>query len=750
MLKRRNLSLFAVLAAALAVTFVSCQSNTFTVADETGVRHVGYPEARRGEVVDDWHGVQVPDPYRWLEDPDSPESRAWIEAQNEITGAYLGSIDGRERIRERVEELWNYERYGLPRRYGSRVFFTRNDGLQNQSVVYVIDKPGDEPRMLLDPNTLSEDGTVALAGTSYSADGRYLAYSLSEGGSDWNTIRVRDVPTGRDIQDELQWVKFSNTAWLRDDSGFFYSRYDAPEEGKELQGVNYYQKLYFHKLGTEQSQDQVVYERPDQKEWGFIGQVTDDGKYLIIRVRQGTDPKNAIFYKDLSDPQSEVVELISEWDAQYSFIGNDGPLFWFRTNLDAPRGRVIQVDTRRAARVNWKELIAEDQRTLRSVSAVGERFFCSYLKDAHTDVSVHDTQGKLLTPLELPGIGSAGGFGGRREDRATFYSFTGYTTPSVIYRYDIESGESEVFRQPELRFEPSDYTTEQVFYESKDGTRVPMFLTYKRGIEHDGQRPTLLYGYGGFNVSLTPSFSPAKLAWMEMGGIYAVANLRGGGEYGEAWHQAGTKLQKQNVFDDFIAAAEWLIANGYTSTGKLAINGGSNGGLLVGACITQKPELFGAAIPAVGVLDMLRFQKFTIGWAWTSDYGSAEDPEEFRALYAYSPYHNVQEGRCYPPTLITTADHDDRVVPAHSFKFAAAMQQAQGCSNPVLIRIDVKAGHGAGKPTAKRIEQFADEMAFLVRELAIELPPAPVPEAEAEAELDPKVQEQLRALGYIE
>jgi prolyl oligopeptidase len=442
-----------------------------------------------------------------------------------------------------------------------------------------------------------------------------------------------------------------------------------------------------------------------------------------------------------------VVELIADWDAQYSFVGNDGPLFWFRTNLDAPRGRLILVDTRRGARVNWKELIAEDERTLQSVSAVGERFICTYLEDAHTAVAVHDAQGKRERVVDLPGIGSARGFGGRREDRVTYYSFSSFTTPSVIYRYEIPSGKSEVFREPALRFDPAQYATEQVFCTSKDGTRVPMFLTYKRGIEHDGKRPTLLYGYGGFNVSLTPSFSPARLCWMEMGGIYALANIRGGGEYGEEWHQAGTKLNKQNVFDDFIAAAEWLIDNGYTSSDELAINGGSNGGLLVGACITQRPELFGAAIPAVGVLDMLRFQKFTIGWAWTSDYGSAEDAEEFEALVAYSPYHNVSPKTCYPPTLITTADHDDRVVPAHSFKFAAALQHAQGCDNPILIRIDVKAGHGAGKPTSKRIEQAADEMAFLVRELDMQVPPYVGGEDERLDEVDKL--EQLLQLGYI-
>jgi prolyl oligopeptidase len=746
MFTRKQLS---ILAAALVAPVAACQSGRgFHVPDGTVfAKSVAYPAAQRGDVVDDWHGVRVPDPYRWLEDPDAPESRVWIEAQNEVTATYLESIPERAAIRDRAAELWNYERYGMPERHGARVFYTRNDGLQNQSVLHVIDTPGAEPRVLLDPNTLSEDGTIALAGTSYSHDGRYLAYSLAEGGSDWNSIHVRDVHTARDIPDQLQWVKFSNTAWLRDDSGFFYSRYDAPPEGEELQGVNYFQKLYFHKLGTEQDQDRLVYERPDKKEWGFIAQVTDDGKYLIIRVRQGTDPKNAVFYKDLGDPEAPVVELIADWDAQYSFVGNDGPLFWFRTNLDAPRGRLILVDTRRGARVNWKELIAEDERTLQSVSAVGERFICTYLEDAHTAVAVHDAQGKRERVVDLPGIGSARGFGGRREDRVTYYSFSSFTTPSVIYRYEIPSGKSEVFREPALRFDPAQYATEQVFCTSKDGTRVPMFLTYKRGIEHDGKRPTLLYGYGGFNVSLTPSFSPARLCWMEMGGIYALANIRGGGEYGEEWHQAGTKLNKQNVFDDFIAAAEWLIDNGYTSSDELAINGGSNGGLLVGACITQRPELFGAAIPAVGVLDMLRFQKFTIGWAWTSDYGSAEDAEEFEALVAYSPYHNVSPKTCYPPTLITTADHDDRVVPAHSFKFAAALQHAQGCDNPILIRIDVKAGHGAGKPTSKRIEQAADEMAFLVRELDMQVPPYVGGEDERLDEVDKL--EQLLQLGYI-
>ncbi|NEQ17313.1 MAG: S9 family peptidase, partial [Moorea sp. SIO3E2] len=497
--------------------------------------------------------------------------------------------------------------------------------------------------------------------------------------------------------------------------------FDEPNEATKLEDLNYYQKLYYHKLGTPQSEDSLIYERPDQKEWGFSGQVTEDGNYLIITVFLGTDPKNLVFYKNLQDPDSPVVELINEFDASYSFIGNDQSVFWFRTDLDAPRSRVIAIDTNHPDQAQWQEVIPQADETLEGVSLLNNQFVADYLKDAHSSIKIFDLDGSFVREVELPGIGSVGGFNGLRYDTETFYSYTSFTTPATIYRYDMVSGESTIFRQPQVDFNPDDYETKQVFYPSKDGTQVPMFITHKKGLQLDSNNPTYLYGYGGFNISITPNFSISNLVWMEMGGVYAVANLRGGGEYGEDWHQSGTKLNKQNVFDDFIAAAEWLIGAQYTSPQKLAIAGGSNGGLLVGACMTQRPDLFGAALPAVGVLDMLRFHKFTIGWAWCSDYGSPDNPEEFKALYAYSPLHNLKPGTAYPPTLITTADHDDRVVPAHSFKFAAALQEAHEGEQPVLIRIETKAGHGAGKPTSKIIEEIADKWAFLVRRLEVEV-----------------------------
>jgi prolyl oligopeptidase len=711
--------------AALALLVPSLPACRAQVRASTQDQHAAlagliYPDALRGDTVDDYHGTQVADPYRWLEDPDSPETRAWVEAENKVTFGYLDEIPQRNAIRQRLTELWNYERFGVPTKKGGHYFLTRNDGLQNQSVLYVLDDLAASPRVLLDPNTLAKDGTVALSGTVVSEDGRLLAYGLADGGSDWNQWKVRDVATGQDLADTLRWVKFSQAAWMRDGSGFFYARYDEPKAGEELVQANYFHKLYFHKLGTAQAEDPLVYERPDHKEWLFQSSVSEDGAYLLIEVSQGTEQRNRYFYKRLADPGAPVLELLGEADAHYEFVGNDGAVFWFLTDRDAPRARLVAIDTadpQASHASSWKELVPQAKETLTGVSVVGEHFVASYLQDAHTAVRVFDLAGKLQRSVGLPGLGTATGFAGERPDPETFYSFTGFTTPTVIFRYDVATGASEVFRKPALKYDPSGYTTEQVFYRSKDGTRVPMFLTYKQGLVRDGSSPALLYGYGGFNIPLTPSFSPARIAWMERGGIFAVANLRGGGEYGEEWHLAGTKLRKNNVFDDFIAAAEWLIREHYTSPSKLAIQGGSNGGLLVGACLTQRPELFGAALPAVGVLDMLRFHKFTIGWAWVSDYGCSDNPDEFRALYAYSPYHRVRRGSCYPPTMITTADHDDRVVPAHSFKFAAALQWAQSCDSPILIRIDVRAGHGAGKPTTKLIEQAADEMSFLVREL---------------------------------
>lgn len=678
-----------------------------------------YPDAKKLDLVEDHHGKKVPDPYRWLEDPDTPEARKWIEAENKVTFKYLETIPERKAIEARLTELWDYEKWGIPFKRGGRYFFTRNDGLQNQSPLYWVKSLGDEPKLLIDPNTLSEDGTVALGGYSVSDDGKLIAYALASGGSDWREWHVREVDTGKDLSDKIEWSKFSGASWTPDGKGFYYSRYDAPKEGEELKGANYFQKLYYHKIGTPQSQDRLVYERKDHKDWGFGGEVTDDGKYLIISVWKGTERKNLLFYKSLESPDAPVVELIDEFEAQYNFIDNEGSVFYFFNDLETPRGQIIAIDTKTPQRASWKKVIPQTEYTLRGANIVGGKIVAEYLKDAQSLVKVFDMDGKFVRTVELPGIGSAGGFGGKKSDTETFYSFSSYTDPGSIYRYDVATGESTLYKKPEIDIRPENFETRQVFYKSKDGTRVPMFITHKKGLKLDGNNATLLYGYGGFNIPLTPGFSVSRYVWMEMGGVYAVANLRGGGEYGAEWHQAGTKLTKQNVFDDFISAAEWLIENDYTRPDKLAIEGGSNGGLLVGACMTQRPDLFGVAIPRVGVLDMLRFHKFTIGWAWTSDYGSPDNEEEFNALLAYSPYHNLKPGTAYPATLITTGDHDDRVVPAHSFKFAAALQEAHSGPDPVMIRIETRAGHGAGKPTWMRIEEAADIMGFTAKNLGM-------------------------------
>ena len=678
-----------------------------------------YPDFPRQNVVDQIQGVPVPDPYRWLEDDHSPQTEAWVTAQNELTFKYLARIPARPRIFDRMTELWNYEKYSIPFGWGGRYFFTRNDGLQNQAVLYWLDRLDSEPRLLLDPNILSADGTIALTSVAISKDGRRVAYGLSGAGSDWVEMHVRQVDTGEDLPDLVQWVKFSGASWAVDGKGFFYSRYDAPVEGSDFKSQNYYHKLYFHKLGEPQSTDRLVYQRPDHKEWLFNGEVSDDGRYLVITVSQGTQVENAIFYQDLSIPESPVIELLSAIDAEYLFLGNDGTRFYFRTDLDAPLGRVITIDLSHPARPAWQELIPQSQDALDFANLTGDQFFVGYLHAAHSLVKVFSLAGELLRQVELPGIGSAGGFSGSRQVQDAFYLYTSFTDPGTIYHYNLETGQSTVFRQPAVGFSPQDYVTDQVFYPSKDGTAIPMFLVHKKGMPRDGKNPTILYGYGGFNISVTPVFSVPWLVWMEMGGLVAVANLRGGGEYGKAWHEAGMKLCKQNVFDDFIAAAEWLIESRYTRTSRLAIMGRSNGGLLVGACMTQRPDLFGACLPAVGVLDMLRFQKFTIGWAWVSDYGSVDDSAEFRALLAYSPYHNLKPGTAYPATLVTTGDHDNRVFPAHSFKFTAALQAAQAGPAPVLIRVETRAGHGAGKPTTKQIEESADKLAFLVKVLEI-------------------------------
>lgn len=673
-----------------------------------------YPKTKTVDHIDNYHGTQVADPYRWLEDLDSDETKAWIEAQNRVTFAYLEEIPQRQKIQDRLTQLWNYEKYGTPFRRGNRYFYFKNDGLQNHSVLYTLQSLDDQPQVLLDPNTFSEDGTVALSGISISDDGVWIAYGLSSGGSDWQQWKIRNIETGEDLEETLDWIKFSNVSWTKDHQGFYYSRYDEPSHSQELSSLNYYQKLYYHRLHTPQSQDSLVYQRPDQKEWGFSGRVTEDGCYLIISVWKGTDPKNLVFYQDLTQANAPVVELISEFEASYGFIGNDGSRFWFFTDRNAPRGQAIAIDITTGER---EDVIGEREEILEDVTLLNHQFVAAYLKDAYSQVKVFQLDGTFVRDVELPGIGSVGGFDGKPGDRETFYSFTSFIHPTTIYRYDMVTGESTLYRQPQVDFDSKQYRTQQVFYTSKDGTQVPMFITYKKSLSPDGENPTYLFGYGGFNIPLTPGFSVTRAIWLEMGGVLAIPNLRGGGEYGEDWHQAGTKQNKQNVFDDFIAAAEWLQENKWTSREKLAIGGGSNGGLLVGACMTQRPELFEAAVPAVGVMDMLRFHKFTIGWAWKSDYGDPDNPEDFPTLYAYSPLHNLNPGVRYPSTLITTADHDDRVVPAHSFKFAATLQKAHKGENPVLIRIETKAGHGAGKPTSKRIEEASDRLAFLVRTL---------------------------------
>ncbi len=662
------------------------------------VQTVTYPQTRKDDAVDDYHGTKVADPYRWLEDVDSPETRSWVDAENRVTFGYLERIPERERIRHRLTELWDYPKYGAPFKKGGRYFFFKNSGLQNQAVLYTQVSLTAAPEVLLDPNTLSADGTVALSILTFAEDGRTMVYGTSGSGSDWQEFRVRDVATRQDHSDHLRWIKFSSAAWTHDGAGFFYSRYPEPAAGADpLLELNRNQKVYYHKLGTDQSADRLIYERPDHPDWGFGVEVSADGRYAVYAVWLGTDRRNRIYYQDLGRPKhprldAPVVRLLDDFDAAYNFVGNDGPRFFFH------EGSQIVHNT----------------------------FVIRYLHDASSQLRLFALDGTPLGEVALPTLGSIVQVTGEPRDTEMFYAFTSFLYPTTIFRHDFLTGTSSVFKAPEITVDPSAYETIQVFYRSKDGTRAPMFLTYKKGLKKDGSNPTYLYAYGGFNVNMTPGFSIGVLAWLEMGGVYAQAVLRGGSEYGEDWHQAGMLDRKQNVFDDFIAAAEYLIAERYTSPPKLAIGGGSNGGLLIGAVLNQRPDLFGAALPAVGVMDMLRFHKFTIGWAWVTEYGSADSVGQFPFLYRYSPIHNMKPGAHYPATLITTADHDDRVVPAHSFKYAAALQAAQGGPDPVLIRIETKAGHGAGKPTAKIIEEQTDRWAFLVHVLHVQLP-APQP-----------------------
>ena len=688
---------------------------------------VEYPPARRSDVVDDYHGTQVPDPYRWLEDPDSPETRAWIDAENRLTAAYLAQIPARAAIGRRLTALWDYPKFGAPFHKGGRYFFFKNDGLQNQAVLYAQSALTAEPTVLLDPNVLSQDGTVALSTLTVSEDGSLLAYGTSSSGSDWEEFHVRDVATARDRADHLRWIKFSGASWTHDGRGFFYSRYPKPTGNDALRAVNRFQKLYYHRLGTDQAADVLVYEQPDQPDWGVNGAVTDDGRYLILTVWLGTDRRNRLYWLDLQDArrpqvQGSIVRMLDGFDASYNFVGNDGLVFYVLTDLDAPRRRLVAIDARRPERDHWREVLPQGADVIDGVQIIHDRFVVNSLHDASSRLRLFSLDGRLERELTLPALGTVSALTGERRDTEMFYAFTSFLYPTTIFRYDFSTAGTSIFKAPTLDFDASRYETEQVFYGSKDGTRIPMFLTHRKGIQLDGSNPTYLYGYGGFNISLTPSFSVGLLVWLEMGGVYAVPCLRGGGEYGEEWHQAGMHEKKQNVFDDFLGAAEYLIAKGYTSPAKLAISGGSNGGLLVGAAMTQRPELFAAALPAVGVFDMLRFHKFTIGWAWVAEYGSADSAPQFPYLYAYSPLHRLVAGTYYPATFITTADHDDRVVPGHSFKFAAALQAAQGGSQPILIDIETKAGHGAGKPTNKVIEEQTNRWAFLVKNLGVAVP----------------------------
>ncbi|NKB70292.1 MAG: prolyl oligopeptidase family serine peptidase [Candidatus Latescibacteria bacterium] len=680
---------------------------------------MSYPESRRQDQVDTYHGVAVADPYRWLENLDGAAIKDWVEAQNALSQPYLEQIPGRDRIKRRLTEFWNYERYGTPFKEGGQYFYTRNDGLQDQSVLYVVAAIDAEPRVLIDPNTFSQDATISLGDYKVSPDGRHIAYSLSDGGSDWKTWKVRAIDSGRDLDDKIAFTKFTGAAWSKDSQGFYYSRYPAGQSGHGDGGKSV--AIYYHLLGDQQSDDRLIYDIEDHPRRDPYPFVSEDGRYLVISVWEGYNA-NGLYYLDLHEPGAGVVRLLDEWDALYFYCGNDGPIFYFQTNRDAPMSRLVAIDIRRPQAEQWREIIAESAQPLQGVSLVGDHFVAEYLKDAHSHAVIYDKQGHAVRQVAFADLGSAGGFGGKADNSETFYSFTSFTAPPAVYRYNVATGESQLFARAEMQggIKPEDFTTKQIFYHSKDGTRVPMFIVHRHGLELDGANPTLLYGYGGFDISLTPYYSASWLVWLEMGGVLAIPNLRGGGEYGHHWHMAGTKLDKQNVFDDFIAAAQWLVDNSYTSPPKLAIQGGSNGGLLVGAVMTQRPELFGAALPAVGVLDMLRYHTASANARnWSSDYGLSEDEEEFKALYAYSPYHNLQEGVCYPPTLITTADHDDRVVPWHSFKFAAALQNAQGCDQPILIRVETRAGHGAGTPTWMQIENIADQWAFLAQTLGM-------------------------------
>jgi prolyl oligopeptidase len=678
--------------ATLATTAVSAQG-------------LQYPKAEKDGTVDEYFGVKVADPYRWLENDTSAQTAAWVEAENKVTNAYLQKIPFRGKLLKRLTELANYEKITAPRKRHDKWYFYKNDGLQNQYVMYVMDKLGGEPRVFLDPNKLSTDGTVALKGVKFSHNGKYAAYDISRSGSDWEEFYVIDLKTGQLTNDHIEWAKFSNAAWKGD--GFFYSAYDAPEKGKEFSNVNSGHKIYYHKIGTPQSEDVLFYQNAAYPKRFYYVEINDDETKMYL-YESGAGSGNNLFVRDLKQSDSQFIQMTSDMDYQYSPIYDDGDKIYIYTNYGAPKGRIMVADIHQPGVDSWQELVAEQENVLSGVDVINRQLILTYQKDASDHASLYGLDGKLKHEIKLPSVGSVVFFGDEKEPEC-FYTFTSFTIPGTIYCYDLAKNESKLYSSPKVKFRQDEFTSEQVFFQSKDGTRIPMFLTYKKGLKRNGKNPVFLYGYGGFNISLGPNFSATRIPFLENGGIYAQVTLRGGSEYGEEWHLAGTKMQKQNVFDDFIGAAEWLISEGYTNKDKLAIVGGSNGGLLVGACMTQRPELFRVAIPQVGVMDMLRYHKFTIGWNWASDYGTSEDSKEmFEYLRGYSPLHNLKPGTAYPATLVTTADHDDRVVPAHSFKFAATLQECHQGDNPVLIRIDTKAGHGGGKPLAKVLEEQAD------------------------------------------
>lgn len=683
------------------------------------VSSMKYPNSPRGTTVDSYGSVKVPDPYRWLEEIDSAQTATWVKQQNAVTNQVLEAIPARADFKKRLTELWNYERFGVPFNEGGRWFYTRNDGLQDQSVLYTMKSLSEKNgTVLLDPNTLSTDGTLALNALNISPDGNYLAYAVSSGGSDWQTWKIRDIRTGKDLDDSVPWSKFSGANWAHDSSGFYYGGFDEPKGENLLKAANTFQKVYFHTLGAK-TPPKLVFEQPDKPGQSANIGVTDDGAYLINSIGMGTDERNLLHFQKMDGKAPSWLKLVDSFEDTYSVIGNIGSTFYLQTTLNSPKYQVIAVDLNKPDKANWRTIIAQSEATLQGVSLVGDSLIANYLADARSVVKRFDLNGKLLAEIALPGVGTASGFNGKTSSTETFYSFASYTQPNEVFRLDLSNNQTSSFRKPKLAVDTSQFETVQVFYPSKDGTKIPMFITQKKGQAKSTDTPVLLYGYGGFNIPMVPSFSPAVIAWVEHGGIWAVANLRGGGEYGEVWHEAGKKLNKQNVFDDFAAAADYLIAEGMTAPKKIAINGRSNGGLLVAATLLQRPELFGAAIPAVGVLDMLRFNEFTIGKAWESDYGSPQNASEFKALYAYSPLHNVRKGVEYPPTLILTGDHDDRVYPAHSFKFAAQLQHAYKGPNPQLIRIETRGGHGAGKPTSMVIDEFADWLAFSSQYLGV-------------------------------